>query len=181
MVKDFGDYFNCDEDYVEVVNDDAVEDVNEDASKDVNEDANEDDVDDEIDIIRNSLCFCKNGAKGRDSKDNTVLDAHPHVRKFMYTKLYRKEKKALHQLDTDLELDFGMEFDDIVDAFKAAIEEKVDVRSIALGFSIPEVTSPYHLDAIAVGSFLAMEANILTVAACANNGPRIGTVRNTTP
>ena len=88
---------------------------------------------------------------------------------------------ALRQLDTDLESDFGMEFDDVVDAFKAAIEEKVDVISISLGFGIPEVTSPYHLDAVAVGSFLAMEANILTVAACGNKGPRNGTVRNTAP
>ena len=39
----------------------------------------------------------------------------------------------------------------------------------------------YHLDAIAVGSFLAMEANILTIAACGNKGPRNGTVRNTAP
>ena len=88
---------------------------------------------------------------------------------------------ALHQLDTNLESDFGMKFDDIVDTFKAAIEEKVDVISISLGFGIPEVTSPYYLDAVAVGSFLAMEANILTLAACGNKGPRNGTVRNNAP
>ena len=157
------------------------------------------------------MCFCKNGDKGRDSKDNTVVDIKGHgthsaasaAGRKIETKLYDtfsvtiegttpcveiyvykviwKSKKALHQLDTDLESDFGMEFDDVVDAFKAAIEEKVDVISISLGFGIPEVTSPYHLDAIAVGSFLAMEANILTIAACGNKGPRNGTVRNTAP
>ncbi|XP_075670233.1 uncharacterized protein LOC142640003 [Castanea sativa] len=43
--EDFGDYFNCDGDAVEDVNEDAVKDVNEDANED---DVDEDDVDDEI-------------------------------------------------------------------------------------------------------------------------------------
>lgn len=43
--EDFGDYFNCDEDYVEVVNEDVVKDVTEDANEDG---VDEDDVDDEI-------------------------------------------------------------------------------------------------------------------------------------
>nr|POE64686.1 subtilisin-like protease sbt1.6 [Quercus suber] len=74
-----------------------------------------------------------------------------------------------------------VEFGDIVKAFKAAIKDGVDVISISMGFQIPKLTSPYHLDAIVVGSYFAMKANILTVAACSNAGPDYGSVRNTAP
>lgn len=79
------------------------------------------------------------------------------------------------------EKSYVVEFGDIVKAFKAAIKDGVDVISISMGFQIPKLTSPYHLDAIAVGSYLAMRANILTVAACSNDGPVYGSVRNTAP
>ena len=74
-----------------------------------------------------------------------------------------------------------VEFGDIIKAFKAAIKDGVDVISISMGFRIPKLTGPYHLDAIAVGSYLAMKANILTVASCSNDGPIHGSVRNTAP
>nr|POF25177.1 subtilisin-like protease sbt4.3 [Quercus suber] len=75
-----------------------------------------------------------------------------------------------------------VEFGDIVKAFKVAIKDGVDVISISMGFQIPKLTSLYHLDATAaMGSYLAMKANILTVATCSNAGPVYGSVRNTAP
>lgn len=65
----------------------------------------------------------------------------------------------------------------ILDAFEAAIEDEVDVICIAIGGAI----CPYHEDAISVGSFFAMKANILTIAACGNDGPSYGSVRNSAP
>lgn len=60
-------------------------------------------------------------------------------------------------------------FDDIVDAFLRAIEDKVDVISVSLVLNPKK--SPYHLNGIAVGAFLAMQHNILTVAVAGNDGP----------
>nr|POF25176.1 cucumisin [Quercus suber] len=71
-----------------------------------------------------------------------------------------------------------LEFGDIVKAFKVAIKDGVDVISIdVISIVKPKLTSLYA----AVGSYLAMKANILTVAACSNAGPVYGSVRNTAP
>lgn len=65
-----------------------------------------------------------------------------------------------------------------IDAFKAAIADKVDVISLSLGDFPAE---SYYLDAFARGSFLAMKHGILTVAAAGNGGPKKRTVINVAP
>lgn len=66
----------------------------------------------------------------------------------------------------------------IIDAFKEAIADKVDVISLSLG-DFPVVS--YYLDPYARGSFLAMKHGILTVAAAGNKGPEKQTVTNVAP
>ena len=69
------------------------------------------------------------------------------------------------------------QFEDLIDAFKAAIAKEVDVISIS--FSLNE---DYLLEnAIEVGSYMAMKSNILTVAAASNNGLMHSMVVNTPP
>ena len=67
--------------------------------------------------------------------------------------------------------------DTILDAFDVAIEDEVDVICLAMGRAIRR----YHKDVKSVASFFAMKANILTVAACGNDGPSYGSVRNSAP
>ena len=68
---------------------------------------------------------------------------------------------------------------EILEGFKAAIEQKVDVISMSLAFI--ESRTYNGLNEIVVGSFLAMKANILTVACAGNDGPFEETVKNSAP
>ena len=69
--------------------------------------------------------------------------------------------------------------EDIIDAFRAAIKDEVDVISLSLASNFPGKS--YDLDAYARGSFLAMQSGILTVAAAGNEGPKKQTVENVAP
>ncbi|GAB2229583.1 hypothetical protein Droror1_Dr00013830 [Drosera rotundifolia] len=66
----------------------------------------------------------------------------------------------------------------ILAAFDDAIADGVDVISISIG---GQSAYPFLEDAMAIGSFHAMEKGILTVAAAGNNGPAASTVDNTAP
>ena len=70
-----------------------------------------------------------------------------------------------------------MKLDDIVDAFLKAIEDRVGWCNLCI-LAIKPKKSPYYLNRIVVGSFLAMQHNILTVATAGNYGPSIKLVWN---
>ena len=70
-----------------------------------------------------------------------------------------------------------MKLDDIVDAFLKAIEDRVGRCNLCI-LAIKPKKSPYYLNRIVVGSFLAMQHNILTVATAGNYGPSIKLVWN---
>ena len=66
---------------------------------------------------------------------------------------------------------------DILAAFDAAVADGVDVISLSVG----GVVVPYHLDAIAIGSFAAADAGIFVSASAGNGGPGALTVTNVAP
>ncbi|KAG6416414.1 hypothetical protein SASPL_123844 [Salvia splendens] len=66
---------------------------------------------------------------------------------------------------------------DIVDAFDAAIDDRVDVISLSVG-GIP---TDYIVDSIAIGSLHAVTKGIPVVASGGNSGPDPGTVSNVAP
>ncbi|XP_042479729.1 subtilisin-like protease SBT4.10 [Macadamia integrifolia] len=67
---------------------------------------------------------------------------------------------------------------DILSAFDDAISDGVDILSVSLGFGIPTI---FTSDAIAIGSFHAMEKGVLTSASAGNDGPRIASLANVAP
>ncbi|KAK1264569.1 hypothetical protein QJS04_geneDACA011379 [Acorus gramineus] len=73
---------------------------------------------------------------------------------------------------------FGCEDQDILAAFDDAIADGVDVISISAGGS---PGTDYTVDPIAIGSFHAMRAGILTSASAGNEGPHKGTASNVAP
>ncbi|KAK1299232.1 hypothetical protein QJS10_CPB14g01669 [Acorus calamus] len=73
---------------------------------------------------------------------------------------------------------FGCREHDILAAFDDAIADGVNVISVSLGGSSGV---DYVSNAIAIGSFHAMQAGILTSASAGNNGPRRGTAANVAP
>lgn len=136
-----------------------------------------------------------NGHKEHDHQDSKTLDKMGHGTKCASVAAARKTDIKLHKtFPVSIEgaapsaklyvykVTRGNDFEneDIIAAFKAAIKHEVDVISIALGADEPSSSSSYLQNPIAYGSFLAMKSNILTVAACGNNGP-YGTVANAAP
>lgn len=73
---------------------------------------------------------------------------------------------------------FGCSEKDILAAFDDAIADGVDIISLSLG---PKQSMPFEMDAVAIGSFHAMERNILTVASAGNSGNLLGKVANVAP
>ncbi|KAK1312442.1 hypothetical protein QJS10_CPA07g00096 [Acorus calamus] len=73
---------------------------------------------------------------------------------------------------------FGCDEHDILAAFDDAIADGVDVISISVGGSSG---MDYASDSIAIGSFHAMRAGILTSASAGNAGPDRGTASNIAP
>lgn len=136
-----------------------------------------------------------NGHKGHDHKNSKTLDKMGHGTKCASVAAARKTNIKLHTFPVSIEgaapsaklyvykVTRGNDFEneDIIAAFKAAIKHEVDVISIALGADKPSSSSSYLQNPIAYGSFLAMKSNILTVAACGNNGPSYRTVTNAAP
>lgn len=142
------------------------------------------------------ITLIKNGRAEHDHKNSETLNKEGHGTQCASVAAARKTEIKLNDtIPASIEgaapsaklymyivsSENGFKYEDIVRAFKAAIKDKVDVISISLGFEIPSLDSPYHKDPIAVGSFLAMQSNILTVAACGNSGPSFGTIRNVAP
>lgn len=133
---------------------------------------------------------------GHDHKNSKTLDKKGHGTKCASVAAARKTEIKLHDTfpliiegaapsaklyiyKVSWEEDF--ENEDIIAAFKAAIKDEVDVISIALGADTPNLSSSHEQNPIAYGSFLAMKSNILTVAACGNNGPSYRTITNVAP
>ncbi|KAK1312441.1 hypothetical protein QJS10_CPA07g00097 [Acorus calamus] len=73
---------------------------------------------------------------------------------------------------------FGCADHDILAAFDDAIADGVDVISVSVGGSSGV---DYASDSIAIGSFHAMRAGILTSASAGNDGPERGTAANVAP
>lgn len=89
-----------------------------------------------------------------------------------------EEEAVVYSYKVKWESDDCIKDKDIIDAFSAAIADKVDVISLSMG-DFP--AKSYYLDAFARGSFLAMKNGILTVAAAGNDGPKEQTVTNVAP
>ncbi|KAL3519246.1 hypothetical protein ACH5RR_017395 [Cinchona calisaya] len=66
---------------------------------------------------------------------------------------------------------------DILQAFDVAIDDGVDVISVSLGGE----PLPYYEDGIAIGSFHALQKNVVVVCSAGNSGPIPGTVSNVAP
>ncbi|WCJ39314.1 Subtilase family protein [Euphorbia peplus] len=66
---------------------------------------------------------------------------------------------------------------DILAAFDTAVADGVDVISLSVG----GVVVPYHLDAIAIGSFGAIDRGVFVSASAGNGGPGGLTVTNVAP
>ncbi|CAN1276660.1 Subtilisin-like protease SBT4.8 [Linum perenne] len=66
---------------------------------------------------------------------------------------------------------------DILSGFDDAVKDGVDIISISIGRG----TDDYFQDSIAIGSFHAIEHDILTCAAAGNDGKLIGSVSNVAP
>ncbi|KAK1299410.1 hypothetical protein QJS10_CPB14g01672 [Acorus calamus] len=73
---------------------------------------------------------------------------------------------------------FGCDEHDILAAFNDAIADGVDVISASIG-GVSGVD--YNYDGLAIGSFHAMQAGILTLASAGNAGPDRGTASNVAP
>lgn len=146
--------------------------------------------------IIQKITLIKNGHEEHDHKNSETLNQVGHGTQCASVAAARKTEIKLHDtIPVSIEgaapsaelyiyivpCENGFKYEDIVQAFEAAIKDKVDVISISFGFGIPSLDSPYHMDPIAFGSFLAMQSNILTVAACGNSGPSYGTIRNVAP
>ncbi|KAK7300395.1 hypothetical protein RJT34_11239 [Clitoria ternatea] len=69
---------------------------------------------------------------------------------------------------------------DILQAFDYAIYDGVDVISISVGASNPYIEA-FFTDAISIGSFHAVAANIVVVCSAGNDGPAPRTVTNVVP
>ncbi|KAF3506283.1 hypothetical protein F2Q69_00003393 [Brassica cretica] len=66
---------------------------------------------------------------------------------------------------------------DILAAFDTAVTDGVDVISLSVG----GVVVPYHLDAIAIGAFGAIDRGVFVSASAGNGGPGALTVTNVAP
>ncbi|KAF2579368.1 hypothetical protein F2Q68_00002971 [Brassica cretica] len=66
---------------------------------------------------------------------------------------------------------------DILAAFDTAVADGVDVISLSVG----GVVVPYHLDAIAIGAFGAIDRGVFVSASAGNGGPGALTVTNVAP
>lgn len=123
----------------------------------------------------------KNGHEGHDHKNSKTLDKKGHGTKCASVAAATAPSVKLYLYIVSWDQEKGFDLEDIDYAFDAAIEDKVDVISISFGAGIPSLSNPYYKDRIAVGSFRAMQSNILTVAAGGNAGPSYGTIRNVAP
>ncbi|KAL4638106.1 hypothetical protein ACB092_03G126400 [Castanea dentata] len=154
-------------------------------------------------IIKDARHFCKLGHHNHDKRDTSVFDVVGHGTKCASvaagistkTKVFNTYPVTVTGSAPGADInvykaswlvqaeemadgsDGHTEFEDLIDAFKAAIAKEVDVISISL--SLDE--SYLLVNAIAVGSYMAMKSNILTVAAAGNTGPMHSTVLNTPP
>ena len=148
--------------------------------------------------LQNLDFFYKNGDRERDENDRTVLDIHGYGTKVAAIAAGRKMEAKLYKT-FPITIEGSASFadlyiykirwkekgtnrkiinpDTILDAFDAAIEDEVDVICLAMGIAIRR----YHEDVISVASFFTMKANILTVAACSNDGPSFGSVKTSAP
>ena len=66
---------------------------------------------------------------------------------------------------------------DVLAAFDAAIHDGVDILSVSAAF----ISRDYFLDSIAIGSFHAVQNGIVVVCSGGNEGPTLGSVKNTAP
>ncbi|XP_074284003.1 subtilisin-like protease SBT4.4 [Silene latifolia] len=74
---------------------------------------------------------------------------------------------------------YGCDSIDMLAAFDDAVADGVDIISVSLGTT--DSMLDYTDDAIAIGSFHAMQHGVLTVAAVGNSGPYAGGATNVAP
>eukprot|EP00253_Pinus_taeda_P010876 PITA_10876 len=82
---------------------------------------------------------------------------------------------------TDVNNIYGCDDSDILAAIDTGISDGVDVFSISIGSAPGDIHPDYSHDAIAIGSFHAVQSGRVVVCSAGNSGPAKGTVANVAP